>query len=227
VLEQARIVLATASVSVKTISASVLGRLDRPNVDRLLKGWAQELLDIAEMKVDVHGRDAVDWSRAYIVMSNHQSLLDIPVIAVTLPGSLRFVAKKELFRIPLWGPAMARAGIISIDRQDRQSAIESLRAAGEALKSGVHIWIAPEGTRSLDGQLGKLKKGGFQLAIDTGAPILPMVIDGTKDARKKHSRQLVRGVTAKVTFGKAIEAAGRDREELMRAVESFFRATLS
>src|SRR5262249_57200246 len=133
--------------SVKTISASVLGRLDRPNVDRLLKGWAQELLDIAEMKVDVHGRDAVDWSRAYIVMSNHQSLLDIPVIAVTVPGSLRFVAKKELFRIPLWGPAMRAAGIISIDRGNRESAIASLRGAADAIQEGVHIWIAPEGTR--------------------------------------------------------------------------------
>jgi 1-acyl-sn-glycerol-3-phosphate acyltransferase len=219
--------LATARTSLKTVTASVLGRLDRARTDRLLTDWARKLLDIAEMTLDVRGRDQVDWSRAYIVMSNHQSLLDIPVISVAVPGSLRFVAKKELFRVPLWGPAMRQAGIISIDRQDRRSAIASLRAAGEALKSGVHIWIAPEGTRSLDGKLGRLKKGGFLLALETKAPILPMVIDGTRNARKPHTRVLVKGVRATVTFGKPIESEGRDRDDLLREVEAFLRAGLS
>jgi 1-acyl-sn-glycerol-3-phosphate acyltransferase len=224
VLAQARIVLATAKISLATVAESLTGKIERGTIDRRLKGWGQELLDIVEMTVDVRGRDAVDWSRAYVVMSNHQSLLDIPVIAVAVPGSLRFVAKKELFRVPLWGPAMRAAGIISIDRQNRESAIASLRDAGAALKSGVNIWIAPEGTRSLDGELLPLKKGGFVLAAETGADILPVVIDGTRHARKKHERGLVKGVRATVAFGTPIPTAGRDRDELMRAVEAVLRA---
>ena len=224
---QARIVLETAKISLATVAEAALDRLDRGRLDRRLQGWGQRILDITETTLDVRGRDAVDWSRAYIVMSNHQSLLDIPVVAVVVPRSLRFVAKKELFKVPLWGPAMRAAGIISIDRQDRSSAIASLRAAGDALKSGVNIWIAPEGTRSIDGTLGPLKKGGFVLAVETGAPILPIVIDGTRHVRKKHERRLVKGVRATVTFGKPIESAGRDRDDVMREVEAFLRAVLS
>jgi 1-acyl-sn-glycerol-3-phosphate acyltransferase len=227
VLAQARIVLWTAKISLATVADAALGRLDRETVDRRLKRWGQAILDIAEMTLDVRGRDAVDWSQAYIVMSNHQSLIDIPVVAVTVPGSLRFVAKKELFRVPVWGSAMRAAGIISIDRANRDSAIASLRGAGDSLRSGVHIWIAPEGTRSLDGHLGTLKKGGFVLAMETGTPILPVVIDGTRHARKKHVREIVKGVHATVTFGQPIPVAGKDRDALMREVESFFRAGLS
>ncbi len=226
-LAQTRIVLATAKASFTVVADAALGRLDRPRTDQLIKGWAQELLDIAEMTLDVRGRDAVDWSRAYVVMSNHQSLLDIPAIAVTVPGSLRFVAKKELFRVPAFGPAMRKVGMICIDRGDRKSALDSLHVAAEALRSGVSIWIAPEGTRSPDGQLGRLKKGGFMLALETGAPILPVVIDGTRNARRKHERRLITGVRARVTFETPIAALGRDRDGLMREVEAVLKAGLA
>jgi 1-acyl-sn-glycerol-3-phosphate acyltransferase len=227
VLAQARIVLATAKISLVTVVESIIGTIDRGRIDRRLRGWGQQLLDIVQMTIDVQGREAVDWSRAYVVMSNHQSLLDIPVLAVAVPGSLRFVAKQELFRMPLWGPAMRAAGIISIDRQNRERAIASLRDAGAALQSGVNIWIAPEGTRSPDGDLLPLKKGGFMLAVETGAPILPVVLDGTRNVRGKHERGLVKGVHATVRFGTPITSEGRDRDELMRAVEAALRAGLS
>src|SRR5262249_38740971 len=127
-----------------------LGRLERATIDKRLQSWGRACLAIAEMKVDVRGKDAVDWSRAYAIMANHKSLFDRPAIAATIPGSLRFVAKKELFRVPIWGQAMRAARIISIDRKNRRSAIDSLREAGEIIHSGINIWIAPEGTRSTD-----------------------------------------------------------------------------
>jgi 1-acyl-sn-glycerol-3-phosphate acyltransferase len=226
VLAQALIVYETLKISIPVIVDSALGRLDRSRVDRRLKSWGQRVLDISDLKLDVEGVDAIDWSRAYIVLSNHQSLLDIPVVAVTVPGSLRFVAKKELFRVPIWGRAMRQSGIISLDRGDRESAIRSLRAAAETLRQGIHIWMAPEGTRSLDGKLGKLKKGGFVLAMDTGARILPMAISGTLNVRRKHERNLVKGVHARVVFGAPIEVAGRDRDGLMAEVEAFYRANV-
>jgi 1-acyl-sn-glycerol-3-phosphate acyltransferase len=224
VLTEARIVYETAKISVPTAFEGALGRLDRATVDRRLQSWGRACIAIAEMTLDVRGKDEVDWSRSYVIMSNHQSLFDIPVLAATVPGSLRFVAKKELFRVPIWGQAMRAAGIISIDRQNRRSAIESLREAGEIIHSGIHIWIAPEGTRSLDGQLGPLKKGGFMLAIDTGTPILPMVISGTHNARRKHERGIQTGVHVEVTFGKPLEVEGRTRDSLVGEVERFFRA---
>jgi 1-acyl-sn-glycerol-3-phosphate acyltransferase len=157
-------------------------------------------------------------------MSNHQSLLDIPVLAVSVPGSVRFVAKKELFRVPVWGPAMRAARIISIDRQNRRSAIDSLRDAAQVLREGIHIWIAPEGTRSLDGKIGPLKKGGFMLALDTGTPILPMTISGTRHVRRPHDTQIVKGVHVDVFFGQPISVDGRSRDDLVSEVEGFFRA---
>jgi len=171
VLTEARIVYETLKISIPTMLEGALGRLDRAAVDRRLRSWGQAILDIAEMRLDIRGRDDLDWSRSYVIMSNHQSLFDIPVLTVAVPGSLRFVAKKELFRVPVWGQAMRAARIISIDRQNRRSAIESLHDAADVLRSGIHIWIAPEGTRSLDGKIGKLKKGGFMLALDTATPI--------------------------------------------------------
>ena len=223
-LVKARIVYQTAKISIPTMLEGALGRLGRYTVDRRLRSWGQAVLDIVDMKLDIRGREAVDWSQAYVIMSNHQSLLDIPVLSVSVPGSLRFVAKKELFRIPVWGPAMRSARIISIDRQNRQSAIDSLRNAAQVLREGIHIWIAPEGTRSLDGKIGPLKKGGFMLAIDTGAPILPMTISGTRHARRPHEKQIVKGVHVDVLFGQPIPVTGRTRDDLMSEVEAFFRA---
>ena len=223
-LTAARIVYETAKISVPTVIEGAFGRLERATVDRRLQSWGRAVLDIAEMHLDVRGKDDVDWSRAYVIMSNHQSLFDIPVIAATVPGSLRFVAKKELFRVPIWGQAMRAARIISIDRQNRRSAIDSLRDAGDVLHSGIHIWIAPEGTRSLDGTIGPLKKGGFMLAIDTATPILPMAISGTHNARRKHERGIQKGVRVEVVFGRPLAVEGRTRDQLLADVEAFFRA---
>jgi 1-acyl-sn-glycerol-3-phosphate acyltransferase len=203
VLIEARIVYETAKISIPTMLEGALGSLGRDAVDRRLRSWGQACLDAAAMTLDVRGRDAVDWSRAYVVMSNHQSLFDIPVIAVTVPGSLRFVAKKELFRVPIWGRAMR---------------------AAEIIRSGINIWIAPEGTRSITGAIGPLKKGGFMLALDTATPILPMAISGTRLARKKHGRTIQKGVRVDVRFGQPISVEGRDRDQLMAEVDAFLRA---
>lgn len=221
---QALIVYETARISIPTVLDAAFGRLDRATVDRRLKSWGQRCLDLADMTLDIRGAEAVDWSRAYVVMSNHQSLFDIPVMTVAVPGSLRFVAKKELFRVPVWGSAMRAANIISIDRQNRSSAIDSLKDAADVLKAGIHIWIAPEGTRSLSGRLLPLKKGGFMLALAAGAPILPVAVSGTRNARRKHERHIVRGVQARVTIGQPIGVIGRNRDDLMSEVEHFFRA---
>jgi 1-acyl-sn-glycerol-3-phosphate acyltransferase len=103
---------------------------------------------------------------------------------MTIPdkANLRMIAKKELFRIPLWGRGLKTAEFISIDRSDHEKSMESMEAAKEKMKSGIMIYVAPEGTRSRDGKLGEFKKGGFLLAIQTESIIIPIGLRGTEKA---------------------------------------------
>lgn len=173
-------ILDTARISVPTVIDAAIGRLSVEACDARLDWWSKKLLSDADIHLEVRGREHAEGSRPLIVMSNHQSLYDIPVLFQSIPGRLRMVAKAELFDVPVWGRAMEAAGFIRIDRSDRQQAVASLRAGSRMLKEGTRIWIAPEGTRSKDGALGPFKSGGFRMALETGAPILPVAIDGTR-----------------------------------------------
>jgi len=171
----------TAQISVPTVVEAALGRPATEKCDARLASWASALLRHAEVDLVVRGREnAGDGSEPMIVMSNHQSLYDIPVLFCALPGRLRMVAKKELFRVPVWGRAMRAAGFVCIDRGDREQAVSSLQEGSRLLREGTHVWIAPEGTRSATGRLGPFKSGGFRMALDSGCRILPVAIDGTR-----------------------------------------------
>jgi 1-acyl-sn-glycerol-3-phosphate acyltransferase len=211
----------TLAISAPTVWEANLGRLKQETCTRRLDSWSRKLEAGAEIDLEVRGRDQVDWSRRYLVMSNHQSYFDIPIALRAVPGPLRFVAKKELFRIPIFGQALDASWMVSIDRENRASAIDSLRIAGERIKKGVHVWIAPEGTRSRDGRLGKLKKGGFVLAEGTGTPILPLAISGTRHVLPRGTFVVHRGVKVTATFGPPIEVEGVPREALMESVRRF------
>jgi 1-acyl-sn-glycerol-3-phosphate acyltransferase len=226
VIDAVAIVLETFRISLPTVIDAMFGRLTREKVDARLRSWSRRVLTRIEAQLDIRGRDEIDWSRPYIVMSNHQSHFDIPIACATVPGSLRFVAKKELYGIPIFGQALRQAGMIRIDRANRKKAIESLKLAADTIQQGVSVWIAPEGTRSRSGEIGELKKGGFFLAAETGTPIVPLVIDGAYDILPPKTRRIRKGVPVKVTFGKPIEAAGRKRDEIMEEFARFYRETL-
>jgi 1-acyl-sn-glycerol-3-phosphate acyltransferase len=225
----------TTAALVKTLSQSalafadaVVGRLTAARADHHIAAWSGALVRAAEVDLRVSGVEHVPRDRAVVVMSNHQSHFDVPITFVAFPGTLRMVAKKELFRVPLFGAAMRKAGIVSVDRGgDRAQARAAMAECAEALARGVNIWIAPEGTRSLDGRLGAFKKGGFLLARDTGTSIVPMAIDGSRNVLGKHARKVARGVSVRVTFGAPIAApdaaAGRTVEDVMNEVRSFMK----
>lgn len=216
----------TARITVPTVVDALRGRLTVERADARLSWWAERMMADAGIALDVRGADEVDWSRAYVIMSNHQSHYDIPVLYRVVPGTMRMVTKTELFRIPLFGRAMRAAGFVEVDRSNRAQAIASLRHAALALARGTHIWIAPEGTRSRTRELGRFKKGGFVLARDTGAAILPIAIDGTYDVLPPDTLSARRGRTVRVTFGRPIPAADREVPELMAEVEGFLRRHL-
>lgn len=152
--------------------------------------WGKSILWVSGIKVDVKGLENLDFSGPCVFMCNHQSNFDILVLFAKLPAQFRWIAKAELFKIPIFASAMRGAGYISIDRKNRKSAIKSISAAAEKIRNGVCVMIFPEGTRSPDGNIGNFKKGGFYLARDAGAPIVPVVINGTWSIMSKDSLKI-------------------------------------
>jgi 1-acyl-sn-glycerol-3-phosphate acyltransferase len=115
------------------------------------------------------------------------------------------IAKIELFSVPFFGRAMLEAGFIAIDRESRKAAMASLKKAKETMRSGVNVWIAPEGTRSRDGTLLPFKKGGFHLALDVGESVLPVTIQGTRFALPRGAGRSTRGAHVHVTVHPPID----------------------
>jgi len=135
--------------------------------------------------------------------------------------TIRMLAKTELFRIPLWGRSLRAAEFIEVDRSNHLKAVQSIEQASRLVRDGVSIYLAPEGTRSRDGRIGKLKKGGFHLALETGAPIVPVAIRGTIDILPRGGRVMRSGQRVRVQIGPPIEVAGRDLAGLMAQVMDF------
>jgi 1-acyl-sn-glycerol-3-phosphate acyltransferase len=155
-------------------------------------------------------------------MPNHQSNFDIPVLLAHLSVQFRWLAKVELFTIPIFGHAMRKAGYISIDRYNRESAFESLKIAANKIKSGVSVLIFPEGTRSRDGKIRSFKKGGFVLAIDSGVPIVPIAIKGTRSIMTKGKFRVNPGHVSLVIH-KPIDTSAYNRQTKKALMESVRR----
>jgi 1-acyl-sn-glycerol-3-phosphate acyltransferase len=204
------------AVSVPTVIDGARGQLSQKECDERLERFAAHVMRNGEIAVSVRGRENLEGgqstrggldagTRTYVVMSNHQSHYDVPVLYYVLGGRMRMVAKTELFKLPIFGRAIRDAGMIEVDRGNRQRAIASLATAKKQLADGTHIWIAPEGTRSETGELLPFKKGGFVLALDMEAPILPITIKGTRDVLPSHGLLSRRGVEVHVTIHPPID----------------------
>jgi 1-acyl-sn-glycerol-3-phosphate acyltransferase len=218
-----RTVWSLARASALTVADSMTGRLTRELTDRRIERFAREVVRSAAIDLAVEGAENVPEGRAFVVMFNHQSHLDIPILYDALPlESIRMVAKTELFKVPIWGRAMRAGGMIEVDRSDRARAIASLRRAGEAIAAGVSIGIAPEGRRTRDGKVGPLKKGGFHLALETGAAILPVAINGSYNILPPETIRMRRDVPVSVLIGEPIEVEGRTVPDLVAELERFF-----
>lgn len=220
-----RSVYETLAVSAPTVLDAALGRVTKAACDERLERWSRNIVHATRMKVATVGREHVSSGETFVVMSNHQSHYDVPVLFYVLGGNLRMVAKHELFRIPIFGGAMREAGFISIDRKNRESAIKSLEEAKPMLRGGTHLWIAPEGTRSLDGALGSFKKGGFVLAQELALRILPVTVVGTRDALPSHAARTTPDAAVTVTFHPPVASDG-PREATMATVREAIASAL-
>lgn len=184
--------------------------LDRKGetVHRMARLWAAIYLKIAGVKVSFHGREHVV-EPPYILMPNHQSALDIMSLLDALPVSFRFVAKQELFRIPVFGWALKRAGYVSLDRKNPRQALKDMDLAAERIREGLSLIIFPEGTRSIDGNLLPFKKGVFSLAMKAGVPIVPIGIKGTALLQPEGYNVPVKKGAVTITAGEPIAVEGK------------------
>ena len=173
----------------------------------------------AGIRTEVVGVENVPVGTSCIFMCNHVSNLDPPVLLPLLPGRSSVLLKKELMRIPILGLAMRMGKFVPVERgQRREAAKASVAAAADALRSGLHILVFPEGTRSLDGRLSTFKKGPFYLAQETQAPIVPVAISGTQTMMRKGSAAITPGL-ARVQLLPAIDPSQfATRDELIAAV---------
>ena len=182
-------------------------------------------LRLGGIRLDVRGREKIPPDRAVVFMANHESNIDSPAIAVCLPPVL-VLGKKEAFRIPVLGRAMRMRGFIPVDRKERERAIEAVERASEALRGGKSFLIFPEGTRSPDGRLQRLKKGGFIMALKAGAPIVPVSLSGGRRIMGKGEAAIHAG-RIRVTFHDPVRTDHRSLEDRDQVMEEVRQALLS
>lgn len=217
-----RVLGAMARVTGPTLVDIARDHLERHAVDERARWFGRRVIEVLDVELTATGMDRVPPGRAYVYMSNHQSHLDIPMLYATLPSpTIRMLGKKELFEIPLWGRGLRAAEFIEVDRSNHDAAMKSIDHAAKLVRDGVSIYLAPEGTRSRDGSIGKLKKGGFHLALGTGAPIVPVAISGTIDILPRGGKVMTTGVPVRVTIGTPLAVEGRPIDVLMAEVRDF------
>ncbi len=184
--------------------------------------WARGILAAAGARVAVEVDPAVDPARGYVVISNHESYFDVLALLAVLPGTYRFVAKRSLFFIPLFGWALAAGGFIPVDRKNRRGARQIWKAAGDRLGRGASVLFYPEGTRSRDGRVHAFHSGAFLVALKTGAPILPVGVSGARAVMPRGTLRIAPG-TIRVRFGAPVEVAGLSVSERGRLTEQVRR----
>lgn len=194
----------------------------------MAKFWSFWLLRVARIRLKTDGVENVPPEGPVIYMGNHQGNFDINSLTLAIPRRFSWIAKEELFRYPLFGAAMRRAGYIPLDRSDGRKALRSIKQAAERISSGTSVVIFPEGTRTKDGWLLPFKRGGFLLAVKAGVPIVPFTINGSRKINPANpsGKLELRPGTISVSFGEPIATAGVLEVELMNRVREAIASRL-
>ncbi len=223
--------LVTLYISVVTIFEFRFGKFTRQGGDQRLRWWSSKLLEYIDLKYELHNTNHFEFkpNHPYIIMCNHTSLFDIPLTFMAFKGSIRMLAKKELFSVPVWGKGMELGEFVSIDRFNRGQALKDLQKAREKMGSGIILWIAPEGTRSRNGKLQPFKKGGFVLALETGATIIPLAIRGAEEVMPYGKSKVYMHSQVELYVGQPIDARNykpEDRNLLIEDVRKVLQSLL-
>jgi 1-acyl-sn-glycerol-3-phosphate acyltransferase len=185
-------------------------------IDSIIRWWARTIVRGAGIELHGERLETLDPQKRYILVANHYSYFDIPCILAAVPQPIRFMAKVSLFKIPIFGWALARSGFIPIDRKNRRTAVKSFDQAGERIRRGNTIMVFPEEGRTSERTMRQFQRGAFLLAIKSGLPILPIAIDGTYDVMCVGAKHVTPGkVTVKAGTPIPTEGASvREKEKL-------------
>lgn len=207
----------TAFMSFWSVVFSIFPAADN-KIHKVASLWAKILLLICNTKVKVIGEENLLHGKPQIFMANHQSDFDILISLAYIRVQFRWIAKKELFTIPIFGAAMRSAGYIEIDRSNKEKALQSIDEAALRIRRGKSIMTFPEGTRSRDGEIKPFKQGVFHLAIRAGVPIVPVSIIGSGRIMPKRSLRIKPG-QIKLIIGKPVEVTNFDIEKRHELIE--------
>lgn len=197
----------------RMLLANALFGLSDEQLHERVEQWAHHFFEVGHASLEVTGLEHVPEGRC-VLLSNHTSLVDPAAMVLAFPRALSFVAKKELGRVPVFGQALRRLGVVFVDRSKPRRAVAQLVEARERLPPDRALWIAVEGGRSRDGVLGRFKKGPFHLALQWQVPILPTYIAGTRDMIDAESWSSTTGRQVRVGFGRPISTEGADLRDL-------------
>lgn len=211
----------TIVLGLLAIVAAMFNYRDRPGgiYDFVPRVWSKLILATAGVKVTVHNLERAQTGEPRIFVANHVSWFDVTTLASFLPWP-KFVAKAELFKVPIFGWAIRSVGMVQLQRDNRKAAFESYKFAAAQIRKGTSVVVFPEGTRGLDYSIRPFKKGPFVLAVAAGVPIVPMISHGTMETIRKH-QITVRPGRVDVHLLEPIPTAGltyEDRDELMATV---------
>lgn len=177
------------------------------------RAWARLNMAVSLVGIQVVGREKIDIHQSYVIVANHQSLIDIYVLYGYLGVDIKWVMKKELRAVPVLGMACEAMGHIIIDRSNTESAIRTINEARDRIKNGISVVFFPEGTRSRTGELTPFKKGAFRFAQELGLPLLPVTIHKTRDVLPSESTAIVPG-KVKLEFHDPVPTTGTTAEDL-------------
>ncbi|HYI11326.1 MAG TPA: lysophospholipid acyltransferase family protein [Thermoanaerobaculia bacterium] len=209
-------VLVTIPCSIATIVVAIV-RSTSPLIDRIVRFWGASIVRAAGIDLHAENLEHIDPNQRYILVSNHYSYLDIPCIVAAIPQPIRFMAKVSLFKIPIFGWAIGRAGFIPIDRKNRRSAVKSFDLAADRIRKGNTIVVFPEEGRSRNREMRPFQRGAFLLALKSEKTIVPIAIDSTYDVFPVGARK-VTPARVTVRLGNPIATANltlRDKERLL------------
>ena len=216
-----RIAVVSCVDAVRVIGVKFLRRNNVAYIHEIIHDWARLVLSILQVDykiIDHHGFIFLE-HRSYIIMSNHCSHVDIPLIYATFAkDKLGMISKKEIFRIPIFGYSMKLGGCLSIDRKNKRQAARDLLVAKDRMLAGMRLWIAPEGTRSSSDVLGTFKKGGFKIAREVNAMIVPVTIVGSHRVLPAKTLDYSLGELVEIHIGRPIDTmnySANDLEMLM------------
>ena len=209
------LVIVAFFVTIPLSSATIFVAMFRstsPIIDWIVRTWGRFLVNAAGIDLQTENVERIDPKQRYILVSNHYSYLDIPCIVAAIPQPIRFMAKVSLFKIPIFGWSLGRAGFIPIDRKNRRTAVKSFDLAADRIRKGNTIVIFPEEGRSKTRAMRPFQRGAFLLALKSEKTIVPIAIDSTFDVFPVGAKRVTPGrVTIRV--GTPIETAGRSLKD--------------